>query len=452
MPLDQPLPRRLLREIFSHPIRSIEHVDESGALSPHRPFSGVIDGPAVLCVVPGGVVPIDRGARRRIFELTLHLNRAGIRTHLLIGALGSRRRSRSESTLTAIAPAVHTYRKLTPPLPWRLRMRREAERAYRLVHGSFRRGPDLFVDRLATRAAGDGVRRLRDLLATGRYAHVIVNYAWMTGMVDAVREAFPSVKWICDTHDVQFVRNRALSPHASRLWIAPDEERLAELRALRTYDRVLAISESDRAELTAHLPDKSVMSTPAGVDYAYLPMPGTPKSAPFAYAFIGWKMSANVSALDLLVREWWPEILRISPGSRLNVAGRICKRTAAKKLVRDQIGVRMHGFVPSLASFYESVDVVLNPVMVQGGLNFKSVEALAAGRLLITNSVGARCLGAGAPVVVADSGESLALQLETLIADPAAMHVRRREGQEWALDRFGEESAYRGLRELLRQQ
>ncbi len=269
-------------------------------------------------------------------------------------------------------------------------------------------------------------------------------------MMDAVRQNSPEVKWICDTHDVQFVRSETALSNASRLWVGPADEREAELAALARYDAILAISQSDGAQLSKHLPRTRVVSAPPGFDYAYLPVPADPARPPFRYGFLGWKMSANVSALQLLVREWWPEILRVSPGSRLCVAGTVCARSATKRLARDRPEIDLHGYVPSLSSFYQGVDVVLNPVVVQGGLNVKSVEALVAGRLLITNPLGARCLGEGAPVVVADSAESIAGHLETFSTDPAEMHRRRGAGQEWAIQEFGEESTYRGLRELLR--
>ncbi len=124
MPADLPLPAAILREIFSHRIKSIEHVDGTGGVSPHRPFARLGNGPRALSVVPGGVVPLDRGARRRIFELTLYLNRVGLSTDLLMGALGPKRRSHLENTLQAIAPRVYTYRKIKSLLPARLRLRR----------------------------------------------------------------------------------------------------------------------------------------------------------------------------------------------------------------------------------------------------------------------------------------------------------------------------------------
>ena len=449
LPTDAPLPGPILRDIFSRRIQSIQHISDSGRICPHRPFKPTAGQSRALNLFPGGIVPLNKGSNRRSFELTLHLNRRGIAMDLLVGALGSGRRARMEATLTAIAPAAYTFRKLKSPLPWRLRWRREAERVYRVAHGVWRRGPDLFVDRLATRAGRHGARRLGQLVASEGYRHVIVNYGWMTGMIDAVREASPNVVWICDTHDVQFLRASTLDRTGPRLWVDREAEMEAELSALRKYDAVLAISESDGAQFARHLPDKRVLVTRPGFDYARLEIPSNPARPPFRFGFIGWSMAANVMSLELIREEWWPEIRRVSLGSRLTVAGTVCERVRSSRFSKEQ-GIDLIGFVPTLGSFYRDVDIVLNPVLVQGGLNFKSVETLMAGRLLITNSLGVGCLGEGAPVVVADSVEMLVEQLQSLVGEPAALHRRRQEGQDWALDRFGEDDTYRSLRTLLR--
>jgi glycosyltransferase involved in cell wall biosynthesis len=415
------------------------------------PFTDGSDRVRVLNVVPGSVLPLDRGANRRVYELTRHLNRSGIPTDLLIGVRSGSKASRLSRTLREIAPEVHTYRKRRRRLPWRMRVRKEVERLVRLTRGIWRPAPDLFVERLATRAGSDGSRRLAELVATGRYTTVIVNYAWMSGMAEEARRVRPHPRWICDTHDVQFLRSSTLEGKGPRLWVGEDDERDAEMAELRRYDAILAISDADREAFQRYLPEVPVVAAPAAFDYARLELPAEATQPPYRYGFLGWKMSANVMALDFLMREWWPHLLEISPGSRLAVAGSVCRRGGAKRAIRGHPEVSALGFVPSLRTFYEGVDIVLNPVVVQGGLNFKSVEAMAAGRLLVTTSRGALCLGEGAPVVVADRGSALVERLAPLVRDPEALQRIRRQAQEWALDRFGEERAYRELRELLRE-
>ncbi len=253
------------------------------------------------------------------------------------------------------------------------------------------------------------------------------------------------MKWICDTHDVQFVRNPTLDRNGPRLRVSVGREREAELAALREYNAILAISESDRGVLERHLPGKQVIRTMPGIEYARVELPAEPSEPPFRYGFIGWNMKANVAAVDYLLDEWWPKIRAAAPDSRLRVAGTVCGRPAVRRRLFATPGADALGFVPSLVSFYRRVDIVLSPVLVCGGLNFKSVEALAAGRLLVANPIGALCLGEGAPAVIAEDGGSPARHLEAFHRDPARMHRLRCQGQAWALDRFAKERTYAGL-------
>lgn len=61
----------------------------------------------------------------------------------------------------------------------------------------------------------------------------------------------------------------------------------------------------------------------------------------------------------------------------------------------------------SIGDFYNQIDVSLNPVLVQGGLNFKSVEAVFAGKHLITNSLGQECLGSDFPSTIVNKPDDI---------------------------------------------
>ena len=284
----------------------------------------------------------------------------------------------------------------------------------------------------------------------GRYKAVILNRAWMTGLLDAARKAAPaSTIWICDTHDVQYVRGADQNRRERRLWVDQAAEQRSELEQLRKYDYVLAISASDAEELRRHLPADRVVLAPSGFDYAYQRLPEEPATPPYVYGFIGNAMGPNVEALRLLVHDWWPAILSVAPASQLLIAGTICTDRDAKRIVAGANGVDLLGFVPTLSDFYRRIDIALNPVLVQGGLNFKSVEAAAAGRMLITTPLGVRCLGDAAPVVSARDANQLAAHVRRLSSDPARLHRIRGEAQVWYEEHFSERAAFAELRRLL---
>jgi hypothetical protein len=448
----QQMPDTVLLDGFSRRLREIKRAADRGIVRPYSPFRGLGDASEtrVLSVFPAAPIPLDKGANRRVFQLNWYLNRCGIATDLLVTTSSRWKLRGLADLLGAIACEVHTYRNDKPPLGARARARREVERLHRLSRGVLRRPPELFSERLATRASRDGKRCLAELVASGRYRAVIINFAWMTGLLDAARDAAPSsTHWICDTHDVQFVRNSTQDRAEARVGVDAEHERRAELDALRRYDSVLAISQADLQQLRQVLPEQRLVWVPSGFDYAHQPLGTTPAQPPYVFGFIGRAMRANALALSLLIAHWWPAIARASPKSRLLIAGTICQDPEMRRIVKGLEGVRMLGFVPTLAQFYRQIDIALNPVVVQGGLNFKSLEALAAGRLLITNEMGQRCLGADAPVLTVQTPHQLQEAIAELSAAPDALHRRRRDGQNWYEQQFAEERAYAPLRELL---
>jgi glycosyltransferase involved in cell wall biosynthesis len=98
----------------------------------------------------------------------------------------------------------------------------------------------------------------------------------------------------------------------------------------------------------------------------------------------GW--IANVDGLNWFLDEVWQAL--DLPGISLDIYGRIDQgfRTCVVP------GVQFHGFVASLADIYASVDIVINPVRFGAGLKIKTVEAMAAGRPLVTSAERARGL------------------------------------------------------------
>jgi len=447
---DEPLPSPLLREIFSRPIRSIEHIDEFGALSAHRPFAALEGKAKVLELFPASPIPLDKGANQRVFSVVSHLNRKGIATDLLITTSRYGDLARLARLLRAIAPTVHVYRNDRRMLAPRKYLRRFAERVRRFARGIVRRPTDLFNERLETRNSRDGRDRLRELTTKGQYHHLIVNFAWMTEMLDAIpSRARKQLRCHCDTHDVQFIRDAPQQYDLDRIGVDGKEQRNAEIRALARYDTVVAISGADADALSEHLPQARVVRASAGFDYAYRRVPETALSGPFHFGFLGRNMPANSAALHEVLTQWWPRIRSISPASYLYVAGTICESRDVRSLLAKTVNVEALGFVPTLTSFYERIQIALNPVFVQGGLNFKSVEATAAGCVLATTPLGTRCLGDNSPAMCISSPDEVRSILGPLLNDPEELHRRRLESQRWCRKNFYEQQSYEGLRELL---
>jgi GT2 family glycosyltransferase len=71
---------------------------------------------------------------------------------------------------------------------------------------------------------------------------------------------------------------------------------------------------------------------------------------------------------------------------------------SAEKAIFRRSWVRLAGFIPNIADFYKSVDLVVSLVTMGTGLNTKSVEAMAFGMPLLTTVRGSKGIETGDPL------------------------------------------------------
>ncbi|TCZ66880.1 glycosyltransferase family protein [Roseicella aquatilis] len=196
-----------------------------------------------------------------------------------------------------------------------------------------------------------------------RYDAVLVNYVWMSRVLEAVPDAFR----IIDTHDLFGDRHLvALEAGIDPSWFFTTVAE--EGRGLARADLVIAIQDEEAVTLRGRSP------TPV-VTLGHLPplrflesLPRRQVRAPFGYfgSANPWNV-ASVRAMDAL--------LAAEEGLSWLLAGRILRR---RDLVLASAPQRLEQ-VPEPEVFYAAVDCVLNPMVPGTGLKIKTVEALAHG-------------------------------------------------------------------------
>jgi hypothetical protein len=454
---DEVLPFSWVRQLAARQVMGIDRFVElpgvtEGAeiqyeIARHRPMEGRQSDN--LVVFPGPIVPTNMGSHQRAFGLLEALSRACQPADVMLTCGNKTAAWQAEVLLSQICPQVHINGPSGRRLPATMRARRLLESQLRKAMGDNLDAPRLFEERLHTAAAFSGRVKLRRLLEYNAYSSVIVSYVWM----EPIRALLPDpmrkrVRWICDTHDVQFVRGHSNNVGEFRLGVSDDRERFAELEVLANFDHLLAISPSDADEFRRTLPDASVLEVPAGFDYAIQPPKEIDVGQP-VFGFIGGGMDANVKATEVLLEKWWPAIVERWPRARLRIAGKISLVPAVANAAFLKPGIELLGYVSTLKSFYESIDTLLNPLVVQGGLNFKSVESLMAGRLLATTKQGDKCLGEKGFAIAVDDEKALVTALAEEFNAAEGWIERRISVRERASARFADESAYAPLLKLL---
>ncbi|MDO6467091.1 glycosyltransferase family 4 protein [Neptunomonas phycophila] len=356
----------------------------------YRPFRG--NKSQGILVFPGSIIPINMGSHQRAFNLLASLNYSGKYTDVIITGGNADLIKKSARLLESIACNVYTYKNNKRKLNTYLQYRRFLERKYLEYKGISTGVPELFVDRLSNKATYSLQKTISRVFRENSYKYAIVSYAWMDKCRDLIdHEDKKGVKWICDTHDVQYVRNKTANNNKKRFLSLSFIDKLYEKKVLNSYDAVLAISCSDEDELKKTIVSKVIRVT-SSFDYAFR-KPRLNENSPLSFGFIGGGMEANVVALNYILDNWWPTIKSYSPESNFFIAGSICNNEMILDRVSFEENIVLMGFVDVVDVFYKKIDVSLNPVLIKGGLNFKSVEAVAFGKVLLTNSMGIECLG-----------------------------------------------------------
>jgi len=234
------------------------------------------------------------------------------------------------------------------------------------------------------------VHKVRQLCQQHRYQAVVVNYVWLSRVLEAVDNA---VK-VIDTHDVFGGRAElALASGVEPSWFFTSPE--DEAAGLERADIILAIQNEER-DLLASRTHRPVYTVGHPVHATYRPLPAT-NTAIFGYFASAnpWNL-ASVRALD-------QELAQTEHPMPWLMAGSICRSE-----LNLQSSPRIMGMVQVPADFYDKVSCVLNPMLAGTGLKIKTVEALAHGRPLIGTREAFRGLESFHPMQSLDTIEGMA--------------------------------------------
>lgn len=220
-------------------------------------------------------------------------------------------------------------------------------------------------------------------------------------------------------HHISYWREARVAPTA-----AARARALLRWWRLRRFERrlapvphaVVAVSDGEAAYLRRLAPTARVVVAPNGMDT------DTVRSSPpgDAILFVGlMSYLPNRDAVRFFVREILPRLDGSLGGREFLVAGRD-PGPELEDLARRERRLRLLGFVGDLQPLYDRAGVFVNPMRGGGGTRIKILEALAAGKAVVSTTVGVEGLAVtpGRDVIVADSPATFAGAVRELLADP----------------------------------
>ena len=216
------------------------------------------------------------------------------------------------------------------------------------------------------------------------------------------------------------------------------------------FDVNLVVSEQDRQLFQASQPSARFHLVENGVDTGhFVPSNEEPEvhSAIFN-ALLGW--GPNITAMNFLVHDVWPQVKRRFPDARLYLAGKDPSEHVLRWPKEDS-SIMVVPNPEDMRPWIARASVCVCPILEGGGTRLKVLDAMAMGKPVVSTTIGCEGLRVthGENILVADTPQDFASRLVQLFEEP---DLRRRLGaagralveREYCWERIGQqlEQAY----------
>jgi sugar transferase (PEP-CTERM/EpsH1 system associated) len=385
----------------------------------------------ILCLTSRLPYPPNRGDRLRAFHFIEHLSREHELS--LVSFIAN------ESERGHLAPLRDYCQdvRVLPMSPWRSALstalniwRREPLQALYYRLGAMRR----LVD---------------DLVATSGFDAAYVHLFRMAPYV----AHHPQLYRIVDLTDVISKEIDLSLPYrdpASRAVYRLERGRIShyEQWVAESFDETWLISESDRQALAHACPQANIRVVPNGVDLEQFHPTGQ-ACRPDSLIFVGHlRVLHNMDAATHLAQDILPLVQKEVPACTLNIVG-ADPAPQIQKLGQSP-DITVTGFVPGLNDYLNRAAVFVAPLRFAAGIQNKVLEAMAAGRPVVTSSLVGDGLGAvpGREILVADDAQAIANQIVTLLANAPLREQIGRAGRQFVEQRYSWNLAVERMRTI----
>jgi len=281
---------------------------------------------------------------------------------------------------------------------------------------------------VALRRTGRVRRLLKELLAGGDYDLVLACQLKMGAHVLGLK-GITRVVDLTDALSLYYGRMAGYLPAPLKAFYRLEQFKTArfERRVLTGVDLCLLASEADAAYMRQFVPEARVAVVPNGVDTSFFTSRQGQEGG-FKVLFTGnMAYPPNEDGALFFYREIFPLVLRQCPEARLVIAGK--NPPSSIRALAENGRVEVTGYVPDLRPYLAGAAVVVSPVRFGAGTRLKLLEAFAAGKAVVSSTLGCEGLDVvpGRHLEVADGPAEMSAKAAALLRDPArAVELGRR--------------------------
>jgi glycosyltransferase involved in cell wall biosynthesis len=212
-----------------------------------------------------------------------------------------------------------------------------------------------------------------------------------------------------------------------------------EVNAWSEADILIPITDEDAAVVAQLLPEKKIIVAPFGIDISKVK-----SSKAFEGKWIGYHIGAmdwlpNAEGISWFLDNVWGDLHKEVPSFEFHFAGRNMPGSFEKY---EQDGVVCAGEVESAQQFIADKKVLIVPLRSGSGIRIKILEAMAAGKLVVSTSVGMQGISGVVPGIhflLAEEKEDFIRQIKWLMEHKQEAEVIARAGSELVRKEYDEE-------------
>ncbi|MDR4987948.1 MAG: glycosyltransferase [Bacteroidales bacterium] len=204
-----------------------------------------------------------------------------------------------------------------------------------------------------------------------------------------------------------------------------------ELKTVHQVDGLIAISPVDMQFFLKNGFSQAAVTIPVAVDPESFDKKTTEKQNPTVFHIGSMDWRPNQEGLLWFLDHVWPLVSAKKPDLRFVLAG---KNIPGRFYEYDSGQVHVAGEVPDASAFMLSNGLMVVPLQSGGGMRVKIIEGMAAGKAIVSTSIGAEgisCLH-GENILLADTPDEMADAIIYCFDNPAFMNKLANNAKQFA--------------------
>jgi glycosyltransferase involved in cell wall biosynthesis len=265
-------------------------------------------------------------------------------------------------------------------------------------------------------------QKLKSVLSASNYDCVLIESLFMMPYVETIRLNSNAII-VYRAHNIENLIWKRLAKQTGfflKKWymkMLADRLELYENEVLNKVDAIVPLTEQDESWFRNAGYKGPMKVVPIGVsvnDYSVLDVPMESKIA-FHLGSMDWM--PNVEGVEWLLDYVWPKVINQVPDAILHLAGKGMPKSIFNRATEN---ISVSGFVDELLNYFNGKQLMLVPLFSGSGMRVKIIEGMAAGRTIISTSVGAEGIKYtdGKNILIADDPDEFAAHIVHCFQDP----------------------------------